>query len=154
MEILSLTIGVKNSNPVELEKLVATIGLDASLLNTFQIDLHVMDLREEYKTMGKLLKEWGAEDDTPFFNEFDIDPYGLAINFDVTRKFKYMEFLEPLVFTIARKVSEMLNTEAIVMFQTTPVGLFNKGILTNSFEKYSAAFFADKIWKPNFITQA
>ena len=151
MEIKYLSIGVKNSSLEEIKDALKKIGINDSIftcLNDCVINL--MDLNEEYINMSKFLKENDLKDETLFFNEFDMNPYGLRIDFEWIKDLGNMDILEPVVFILAQKLSSILNTECIAMYanNTIPAGLFSNGELIDSYKKYNLDFFKNRAWSP------
>lgn len=154
MEYTYISIGVKNST---IEKIGDALGRlrvkDFILrgLGDFEIKLDLMDFSVEYQGMSKFLAENNLQDDTLFFNYFDINPFGLRLDFQIKRQNGFVDILEPLIFILGQKLSTELGTECIVMLNnnTIPVGLFNSGTLIETFEIYNSDFFKGKIWRPN-----
>jgi len=153
MENIYLSIGIRNSSLEEINSAVESLDLEDFILrgvNESKVRLDIMDVRDEYAYASKFLKDNNLMDDTPFFNDFDIAPYGLKIDFDVTKKFRHMDILEPIVFILGQKLSLILATECLVMFvnNTIPAGLFKNGVLVETFEKHNSNFFKNKTWRP------
>jgi len=100
------------------------------------------------------VKRWLIEkdlkDEDPFFNEFNIDPYGLTIDFNVLPDYKYLFALEAFVFSLAQIISSTLKVECLVMFENMrmPIGLFKEGVLIDTFHNYNSDFFKSRYWRP------
>ncbi len=153
MNLKYLSIGVKVENIEEIESGLIELGIAgyiAKIREFFMLNIEIVDNRNEFTYAKDFLKKNSLEDENPFFNEFDITQYGLKIDFEVMPSFRHLDILEPMVFILGQRISSVLETECIVMFDNmrVPVGLFNKGILIAEFEKYNSTFFANKVWHP------
>jgi hypothetical protein len=156
MELNYLSIGIKNVTINQVKTALAEFefyNILEKIWGKAGIKITVEDLREDYLAMTKFLKENELKDENPFFNDFDINPYGLKIDFNVMPKYSYMDIIEPIVFMLGRHLSFILQTECIVMFENmrTPIGLFANGILSETFKRYNDIFFVNKMWRPNKI---
>lgn len=156
MDVKYLTIGVKEVSIDQVRTALTELNFygDIDVIRKIaEVDISIEDLREDYLTMTKFLKENGLKDENPFFNDFDINPFGLKIDFSVTPNFRYLNVLEPAVFVLGQHISSELKTEVIVMFENMriPIGLFKNGVLSKTFEQYNEHFFINKIWRPQKV---
>lgn len=152
MEVRSNSICIKEGNLVEVDRIVSHMKIRfRELLEDFNIKLQVQDLSEDFRVMSNFLKENQLQDENPFFNEFDINSYGIMINFIVLRDFRHIDFFESIVFFIGNYLSVQLDSETLVMFDNLkiPVAQFKKGMLVSNFSQFNRSYFADKIWLPN-----
>lgn len=156
MDLKYLTIGIKNCEFDEVKAVLNQLALYNSIKQIKQfikVDITVEDLREDFSKMSNFLKEHNLKDDNPFFNDFDIDPYGLKIDFNILPTSPFVDIVELMAFILAQQMSLKLQASCIVMFENmkVPIGLFSKGVLIDEFEKYNSSFFANKVWRPNKI---
>ena len=153
MENKYLSIGVKDSSIEEVNHAIKSLELEDFILqgiNNSEIFLEVIDYTNEYTYASTFLSEKGLQDNTPFFNVFDMNLFGLTVELNVKTQFKNTEMLEPLVFIVGQKLSSILKTECLVLFEngTIPIGLFNNGKLTELFEEFNSELFKKRLWKP------
>jgi hypothetical protein len=156
MEYRVLTIAIRDCNLKNVrDALDSTIGDKklSEIRQLFGVSIHVSDYSEEFASVNEFLKRNNLEDETPFFNEFDIRPYGLQIDFKVTPSFEQLDILEPVVFLLGQQISLVLHANCIVLFQNLeiPVGLFSNGLLIEIFEKFNKNYFRNKIWYPKEV---
>jgi hypothetical protein len=153
MKIIYLSIGVKKASLTEVNSALTIVGVNNFIpgKNDF-IEIEVMDLRDEYLTTSSYLKENNLLDETPFFNDFDINPYGMRVDVNINKKYEYVDILEFVVFILGQKLSFILKTECIVMFDnnTIPIALFDCGLLIQTFEEYNSQYLLEKRWRPFF----
>ncbi len=154
MELKYLTVGINGFDIKAAEDALMELGVSDyidKIREMFGVNIGIEDLREDYQAMTKFLAENKLKDENPFFNEFDINPYGLQISFNVLPAFKYLDILEPMVFVFGQRISSILKTECIVMFENmrVPAGLFKEGVLIENFENYNLGFFKNRSSKPN-----
>jgi hypothetical protein len=143
-----LTIGVRDSN---VQKIAALLNEDRRIFELSNVDVTIEDLREEFLNVKGFLVKNNLEDENSFFNEFDIDPFGLQIDFNVLPNYKYLFVLEAFVFGLAQVISSTLKVECLVMFENMrmPIGLFKEGVLIDAFHNYNSGFFKSRYWRPS-----
>jgi len=148
MNLKYITIGVRDSNVQELE---AILNQKVKVFELSNVDVTIEDLREEFSNVNEFLINNDLEDENLFFREFNIDPYGLTIDFNVLPNYKYLFVLEAFVFSLAQIISSTLKIECLVMFENMkiPIGLFKEGALVENFDKYNSEFFKSRFWRPN-----
>lgn len=156
MELKYLTVGIKGFDIKSVEYALMELGVSDfidKIREMFGVNIGIEDLREDYQAMGKFLAENKLKDENPFFNEFDINSYGLQISFNALPAFKNIDILEPIVFILGKRISSILKTECIIMFENMrlPAGLSKEGILIETFKNYNSDFFKNRSWKPNQI---
>jgi len=149
-----LTIGVRGITVKELEKATLESGIlnwIVSIKRDIKADVVFEDKSQEIAYANDFLRQNNLEDENPFFNDFQIEPYSSQIDFELPSKSKDFDILEPVIFILAQHLSIILKAECIVMFENMrmPVGLFDNGSLKQTFEKYNAGFFSSRAWKPN-----
>jgi hypothetical protein len=147
MNLKYLTIGVRDSTVQILETL---LNEEAKVFELSNVNVTVEDLREEFLRVERWLNERDLKDENPFFNEFNINPYGLTIDFNVLPNYKYLFVLETFVFSLAQLISSALKVECLVMFENMrmPIGLFKEGVLIDTFHNYNSEFFKSRYWRP------
>ena len=147
MNLKYITIGVRGSNVQKIEALLNEGGKVFELTN---VDVTIDDLQEEFLNVKRWLIENDSKDENPFFNEFNIGPYGLQIDFNFLPNYKYLFVLEAFVFSLAQIISSTLKVECLVMFENMrmPIGLFKEGVLIETFHKYNSEFFKSRYWQP------
>lgn len=156
MEMKYLSVGIKGFDIKAAENALMDLGVSDfidKIREVFGVNIGIEDLREDYQAMATFLSENELKDENPFFNEFDINPYGLQISFNVLPAFKNLDILEPMVFVFGQRVSSILKTECIIMFENMrlPAGLFKDGVLIETFENYNSDFFKNRSWKPSQV---
>ncbi len=95
MELKYLTVGIKGFDIKAVEDVLMKLGVSDidQIRKIFGVAIRIEDLRQDYQTMTKFLAENKLKDENPFFNEFDINPYGLQISFTVLPAFKNSDIL-------------------------------------------------------------
>ncbi len=153
MNLKYLSIGVRDSNFQVLETLLNDGGKVFELSN---VNVTIEDLQEEFLRVKKWLIESDLKDENPFLNEFNIEPYGLMIDFNVLSNYKYLLVLEAFVFSLAQMISSTLKVECLVMFENMriPIGLFKDGALIDNFHNYNSEFFKSRYWQPGATSTA
>lgn len=126
-----ITIGVKADNIQQLEDVITEekIALNIKVLEEkYRVQIDFDDLREEFRKMGEFLKENNLEDENPFFREFDINPYGLIMDFNF-RGIETPEEMYPIISIIAQAISKLLTTSCIFMTNDMrdPIALYENG---------------------------
>ena len=149
-----LSIKIKDSTIEQVDDWLLTFSLNKGLsknISVWGINIYALDLTEEYEAMSNFLKENGLKDETPFFNDFNATSFGISLEFDLSDSFLHIDLLEPVVFLLGQKISSILKTECLVMFENNsiPAGLFKNGELSKDFEKYNLSFFSNKAWRPS-----
>ena len=146
-----LTVGFKDIELLQLDSALPKLAITEAIKALPDVWIETDDLREVFAGVSAFLKENSLEDENPFFNEFTIDPYGVMVDIHYPHNYIYTDVLEMLVFSLGKYLSSAIQTDCIVLFENMfiPVGLFQKGVLVNSFGKYSATLLANKIWVPN-----
>ncbi|RZK25105.1 MAG: hypothetical protein EOO43_06375 [Flavobacterium sp.] len=139
-----ITIGVIAMDVDEVNDGIKEVDVLHDISNfqkKFNVSVTIEDLRNEFKKMDSFLKENALEDDNPFFREFDIDRFGILIQFQIV-SLKDLEILETNLLTIAKELSAIMQTETILMIDDfkIPVALFKQGKLLDTFTKYSYVF--------------
>lgn len=153
MELKYLTIGIKGMdiNQVREALINEDIGYFMNCINGMNgIEISIEDLREDFTNMKNFLKDNNLKDSNPFFNDFDIDSFGLKVDFNIRPNTVDSEVLEPIVFMLGKDISRVLKTDCIVMFENMqiPIGLFKNGTLIDVFDYYNEQYFRKKVWKP------
>jgi len=128
-----LTIGVNTKTIQDIEfalKEESIVHSVTELKKKFNITIVKNDLRNEFNYANDFLKENNLEDENVFFRDFDISPFGLMIDFKFEERDDLRE-LHSAVFSIAKKISEVLNAECIFMTNDMwdPVALFKNGLV-------------------------
>lgn len=152
MKLENVTIGIKGASLEDVNSLLKNSYM-LSVFNSLNANITVDDLRGEFVVMSNFLKENNLQDENDFFNDFDIDPYGLKVDINMVKGQAYFDVIEVVCFLWGKQISLELKTECIIMYDNfrVPVGLFREGVLADSFEKYNSDYFADRIWKPNTV---
>lgn len=156
MNIYYLTIGIKDATEEEVKVAMQELHICDhidTIMNVFGVNIVIEDLREELARTDVFLKSNNLKDENDFFNYFEIQPYGLKIDFEINSTSIYKGWLEPVVFLLGQNLSKVLNTQCIVMFESMriPVGLFKNGSLIAVFDEFNGNFFQNKVWKPGNV---
>ncbi|OQP45028.1 hypothetical protein A4H97_33240 [Niastella yeongjuensis] len=151
MNLKYLIIGVRDTN---IQKLETFLNEEGKVFELSNVDVTIEDVRDDLLMVKKFLIENDLKDDDPFFNEFDMMPYSLQVDFTVVPSYKYLLVLESYVFSLAQMISATLKVECLVMFENMrmPIGLFKEGVLIDTFHNYNSEFFKSRYWRPSAIS--
>lgn len=145
-----LSIGFRDTLLKEIEQTLLSEGIQPfiRLMEVFNATITVTDLNSDFEVTSNFLTENGLEDNNPFFNEFDINPYALFLDINYLEPHRFVDELQFCTYKLSEYLSGELNKECIVMFENLqiPIALFRNGIMLESFQGFSESFFLEKNW--------
>jgi hypothetical protein len=143
------TISVENSNTTQLKKLIEEeIGE-----KYFDISIEIEDRSEIYSYTSKFMEEHNLEEQDPVLNSINLSDFVTDIDLYCTGNSFGMLILDIVADAIGYKVSQILNTRALVTLtnQETPFCLFESGFRKVFFAKSNLEYFDDKPWVPKIF---